>query len=249
MTDKENLTFNWQKENQALIEQIQLKVNLSDRVVQAMLKTPRHKFVREEDQKQAYEDKVLYLGIPGSTISEPNVVAIMTEFLAPESHEEIFEIGTGSGYQATVLAHLSGYVETYEIHSELVARARNIRDQLGIENLNIHHLDLFEFPQGKEYRYDAGMVTASMPPDPNHPLFNWLKEGGRLIAPIGGYLDGVQDTCQMCKFVKREGEIKIETILDIDFGFVPMRGSTGWEGYNRRIVAQERERFINELSL
>lgn len=249
MTNSENLTFNWQRENHALIDQIQRKVNLSDRVIQAMLKTPRHKFVGEEDREQAYEDKIFPLGIPGSTISQPNVVATMTELLAPEAHENIFEIGTGSGYQATVLAHLSRRVKTYEISSELVDRARGIRDSLGIKNLDIHLMNPFEFPQGEGYRYHAGMVTASMPPDPNHPLFDWLNEGGRLVAPIGGHLSGALETCQMCKFVKTGGKIRIEAVLENGFEFVPMRGSAGWGGYQRSLVVQERERFMEQLSL
>jgi protein-L-isoaspartate(D-aspartate) O-methyltransferase len=152
------------------------------RVLAAMEKVPRHRFVRESDLDSAYGDFPLSIGL-GQTISQPYIVAYMTEALALKPDAKVLEIGTGSGYQAAVLGELVREVYTIEIVSELAQRSTRLLKQLGYHNVHVRDGD--GYAGWPEYApFDAIIVTAA----PDHipqPLIDQLKVGGRLVVPVG----------------------------------------------------------------
>lgn len=185
-------------------------------VIRAMRTVPRHKFVPENYLSQAYDDHPLPIGY-GQTISQPYIVALMTELLDLKQGEIVLEIGTGSGYQAAVLAEL-GFVDVYsiEIVPELAASAAERLIDLGFNDVNVKQDDgYYGWPdQGP---FDAIIVTAA----PDHlpiPLAQQLKEGGRLVIPIGP--PGGYQT--LWKFVKEEGEMRAYNLGGVSF--VPFTG-------------------------
>jgi protein-L-isoaspartate(D-aspartate) O-methyltransferase len=185
-------------------------------VLRAMRTVPRHKFVPSDFLDQSYEDHALPIGY-GQTISQPYIVAWMTDVLELKPGEKVLEIGTGSGYQAAVLAEL-GYVEVYsiEIVPELAESAARRLDELGYTQ--IHTMQGDGYYGWEEYApFDAIIVTAA----PDHlpaPLAEQLAEGGRLVIPIGppgGYQS-------LWKFVKENGELKAYNMGGVIF--VPFTG-------------------------
>jgi protein-L-isoaspartate(D-aspartate) O-methyltransferase len=156
------------------------------RVIDAMLKVPRHLFVQEAMSAQAYSDSPLPIGYR-QTISQPYMVALMTELLALEGTEKVLEIGTGSGYQSAILAMLAGHVYTVERIRELALRARQTLDGLGLLNVNLRITD---GTTGWEDAapFDAIMVTAGAPDIPEVYL-EQLALGGRLVIPVGSETD------------------------------------------------------------
>lgn len=185
-------------------------------VIQAMRTTPRHQFVLPEHLDRAYEDHPLPIGY-GQTISQPYIVALMTELLELKPNEKVLEIGTGSGYQAAVLAEL-GYVDVYsiEIVSELAEQAANNLEKTGYTKVHLKQDD--GYYGWEEYApYDAIIVTAA----PDHlplPLVQQLKEGGRLVIPIGPVV-GFQT---LWKFTK-QGD-KVQAVNMGGVSFVPLTG-------------------------
>jgi protein-L-isoaspartate(D-aspartate) O-methyltransferase len=151
-------------------------------VLEAMRKVPRHRFVPTDLQDSAYEDSPLPIG-HGQTISQPYIVAYMTELLRIEPHHKVLEIGTGSGYQAAVLAQLAREVHTIEIVPELGTRARQVLEELGYTNVVVRIGDGYAgWPE--QAPFDRVMVTAA----PDHvpqPLVDQLAVGGRLVLPVG----------------------------------------------------------------
>ncbi len=188
----------------------------NEAVLQAMRSVPRHEFVPLDYRSQSYADHALPIGY-GQTISQPYVVAWMTEELNLQPGEKVLEIGTGSGYQAAVLAEL-GMVEVYsiEIVPELAESASARLQKLGYTNLHLKQGDGYYGWQ--EYApFDAILVTAA----PDHlpaPLVKQLKEGGRLVIPIGppGWYQS------LWKFVLAQGELKAYNLGGV--GFVPLTG-------------------------
>ncbi len=186
-------------------------------VLQAMENVPRHQFVPEEQQAQAYGDFPLPIGF-GQTISQPYVVAMMTELLDLEEGEKVLEIGTGSGYQAAVLAELPGIeVFTIEIIPELAQRAEDTLDGLGYTDVHCKQGDGYHgWPEHAPF--DAIIVTAA----PDHvpqPLRDQLAVGGRMVIPIGPR-GGYQT---LWKFVKQaDGEMKAYNKGGV--AFVPFTG-------------------------
>jgi protein-L-isoaspartate(D-aspartate) O-methyltransferase len=152
------------------------------RVLAAMLKAPRHLFVEEALWDRAYGDHALPIG-EGQTISQPYMVAIMSELMELKGDEKVLEIGTGSGYQAAILAELCYKVCTVERVGALASRARKLLDFLGYSNIALRTVD-GTYGWRDEAPFDRIMVTAASPDVPM-PLFEQLKEGGRLIIPIG----------------------------------------------------------------
>ena len=189
------------------------------RLIAAMQKIPRHLFVEEALQSQAYTDHPLPIG-EKQTISQPYMVALMTEALLLTGKEKVLEIGTGSGYQTAILAELSEKVFSVERIRSLAIRARKLLYELGYFNLEIKIFD-GTFGWIEESPFDAIMVTAGSPDIPQ-PLIDQLSIGGRLVIPVGDAL--VQD---LFRVTKTEEGVKKE-----DLGgcrFVKLIGKYGWE--------------------
>jgi len=154
----------------------------NETVIAAMLAVPRHEFVPEEYQAQAYENHPLPIGF-GQTISQPYIVAKMTEAIYVKPGDKVLEIGTGSGYQAAVLAEVMDHVYTVEIIGDLLEIARQTHEHVGYDNITSRHADGY-FGWEEEAPFDAIIVTAA----PDHvpiPLVQQLKIGGRMIIPVG----------------------------------------------------------------
>ncbi|MGQ9592831.1 MAG: protein-L-isoaspartate(D-aspartate) O-methyltransferase, partial [Planctomycetota bacterium] len=156
------------------------------KVIEAMRAVPRHVFVPKEYAGEAYADTPLPIGA-GQTISQPYIVALMTELLELTPESKVLEIGTGSGYQAAVLAHITPHVYTIEIVEELARRARAALDAEGYAEVRSRHGDGY---QGwKEHApFDAIVVTCA-PESVPEPLWEQLKPGGRVVCPVGGPMD------------------------------------------------------------
>ena len=193
--------------------QIKVRGVKDPRVLSALLKVERHRFVPEEYLNSAYSDQPLPIG-EGQTISQPYIVALMTELLELKGNEKVLEIGTGSGYQAAILAELAKEVYTIEIIESLASTAKIRLLELGYQNVKVKYGDGYlGWPEAAPF--DAIIITAA----PDHipkPLRDQLKEGGRMVVPVGTY------TQELKKIVKRSG--KIETTGIISVIFVPMTG-------------------------
>jgi protein-L-isoaspartate(D-aspartate) O-methyltransferase len=154
----------------------------SQQVLDALERVPRHEFVPEQYQSQAYADHPLPIG-HGQTISQPYIVALMSELLQLEAGDRVLEVGTGSGYQAAILAEIIDQVYTVEIIEALATQARERLDRLGYDNVEVLHADgYFGWPEHAPY--DAIIVTAA----PDHipqPLVQQLADGGKLVIPVG----------------------------------------------------------------
>lgn len=182
-----------------------------ERTLRAMGVVPRHEFVLPEDRGRAYGDYPLPIGL-GQTISQPYVVAYMTERIGPRPGMKVLEIGTGSGYQAAVLAQAGVRVFTVEIFEELARAARERLDRLGYGAVAVRHGDGF-FGWEEEAPFDAIVVTAAagfIPP----PLLEQLRRGGRMVIPVGS-IYGVQNLILVLK--DDAGEITTRTLLPVRF--------------------------------
>ncbi len=164
--------------------QIRRRGIADERVLGAMEKVKRHLFVPEDLRHQAYEDYPLSIGY-GQTISQPYIVAYMTEAARVKPNDKILEIGTGSGYQAAVLAELAKEVYTVEIIRPLADSARSLLEGLGYSNVKVKHGDGYNgWPEFAPY--DAIIVTAA-PPQAPEKLKKQLKVGGRMVVPVGEF--------------------------------------------------------------
>jgi protein-L-isoaspartate(D-aspartate) O-methyltransferase len=188
------------------------------RVLDAMRQVPRHLFVEDALQAHAYGDFPLPIG-SGQTISQPYIVALMTEALQLKGPEKVLEIGTGSGYQAAVLSRLCQRVYTVERIDSLVGRARKVFDRLRYHNI-VSRIDDGTVGWSSEAPFDAIMVTAGGPHIPE-PLLTQLADPGRLIIPVGS--QGMQEL-QVVK--KNEGIMTIDVIEQVRF--VDLIGAHGW---------------------
>ncbi len=184
-------------------------------VLQAMAEVPRHEFVPASLRLYAYADGPLPIG-HGQTISQPFIVAYMTQAMELSKEDTVLEIGTGSGYQAAILGKLTKEVYTIEIVPPLAESARAVLSKLGFENVHVRLGDGYlGWPE--KAPFDAIIVTCA----PDHvpePLISQLKEGGRLVIPVGA-AGGIQ---QLVLLRKRNGQISKEKMLDVRF--VPMTG-------------------------
>jgi len=203
-----------QARNKMVEEQIQARGISDPRVLTAMAMVPRHRFVPEGYLSQAYADHPLPIG-HGQTISQPYIVALMTEYLAPQPGEKVLEIGTGSGYQAAILAELTDQVYTVEIIEPLGQRAAATLEGLGY---NVHCKVDDGYYGWPEYApFDTVIVTCA----PDHvpqPLMQQLRDGGRLIIPIGP--PGLYQTLWL---IEKKGDQFLSTNLG-GVRFVPMLG-------------------------
>ncbi len=204
------------KRRQRMVEHDIKRRGIKDsRVIDAMLKVKRHMFIDESQWDRAYNDHPLPIG-EGQTISQPYVVALMSEAIGLEGHERVLEIGTGSGYQAAILGELAKEVFTIEIRKGLYDRVVERLQRMGYKNIRVKHGDGY-FGWKEHAPFDAIMVTASanhIPP----PLLNQLKEGGRLIIPLGSTVFFQNLTL----VTKVKGMHKIVELGSV--AFVPMTG-------------------------
>jgi protein-L-isoaspartate(D-aspartate) O-methyltransferase len=194
-----------------------------ERVLAAMAKAPRHRFVDAALRSRAYGDHALPIGT-GQTISQPYMVALMTEMLQLKSGEKGLEIGTGSGYQAAILAEFTPRLFSIERNTELArAAAATLRD-LGYSNVILKTGDgTLGWPEHAPF--DAIVVTAGAPEVPQ-PLLDQLAEGGRMIIPVGD-----REGQQLELLVKQGGRVRSQALLDCSF--VPLVGQEGWPGQGR----------------
>ena len=190
------------------------------RVLAAMDRVPRHEFIPEQDRRRAYDDGPLPIG-HGQTISQPYVVAFMTEQLDPKPADRVLEVGTGSGYQAAVLAELVKEVYTIEIVEPLARRAETDLKRLGYTNVFARTSDGSQgWPEAAPF--DAIIVTCA-PENVPQPLVAQLNEGGRMIIPVGPTGD------QKLIFLRKRGE-RLEQSAVLPVCFVPMTGEAGRGG-------------------
>jgi protein-L-isoaspartate(D-aspartate) O-methyltransferase len=202
-------------ERQRMVQQQLMARSINDEhVLAAMAKVPREEFVPEDSRAESYEDGPLQIGY-GQTISQPYIVAFMTEQLQPKRNDRVLEVGTGSGYQAAILAELVAEVYTIEIIQPLAKSAEATFERLGYKNVHVKAGDGYKgWPESAPF--DAITVTCA----PDHvpqPLVDQLKEGGRMIIPVGGFGDQ-----QLYLLEKKNGELQRRAVLPVRF--VPMTG-------------------------
>ena len=207
-------------ERQRMVEEQLIDRNIRDeRVLEAMRTVPRHAFVPLEYRHMAYSDGPLPIG-SGQTISQPYIVALMTQMLRLNGDECVLEVGTGSGYQAAVLARLVKQVHTVERYAELAEQAAAVLHSLGLDNVHVHIGDgSLGLPELAPFQ--SIIVTAAAPEVPP-TLLEQLDEGGRLVVPVGGRMN------QFLELWERHGA-KFEQYVLVPVAFVPLRGRHGWK--------------------
>ncbi len=189
------------------------------RVLEAMSRIPREEFVPAEYRYQAYEDKPLPIGWE-QTISQPYIIALMTESLELNGSEKVLELGTGSGYQTAILAELADRVITVERVKPLAESARKVLDSLVYTNIEIHLAEEnLGWKQGAPY--DAIMVTAAAPGVPDD-LVSQLSVGGRMVIPVGS-----RYTQELCKITRRQDRNVVRKLCGCRF--VALIGKGAWE--------------------
>jgi protein-L-isoaspartate(D-aspartate) O-methyltransferase len=204
----------WQRQREAMVaSQIAARGVRDDRVLQAMRTVPRHLFVPEDARAEAYADHPLPIG-EGQTISQPYIVGLMTELLGVKPGDRVLEIGTGSGYQAAVLAAMGCEVYTIEIREALAAQAQRRLPELGYKNVKVRSGD--GYSGWKEAAPFAGIIVTAAPERVPQPLIDQLVMGGHLVIPVGAFY-------QQLKVITRESGGYSETDV-IPVRFVPMTG-------------------------
>jgi protein-L-isoaspartate(D-aspartate) O-methyltransferase len=209
-----------QAERDRMVDEQLAKRGITDaRVLEAMRTVPRHLFVPEKFRQDAYRDGPLGIGCE-QTISQPYMVGVMTQLLEVKPGDRVLEIGTGSGYQAAVLAQLCESVVSIERHAELTASARANLEAAGITNVELVTGDGTEgYPPGAPY--DAIIVTAGAPAVP-HTLKQQLVDGGRMICPVGS-----REEQRLVKMERRGPNLYYAR--SVSCVFVPLVGAEGWK--------------------
>ncbi|MFC1933024.1 protein-L-isoaspartate(D-aspartate) O-methyltransferase [Chloroflexota bacterium] len=210
--------MNFETARARLIEHLRTEIK-DERVLAAMARIPRERFVLPEEQHLAYEDRPLPIGLE-QTISQPFIVALMTQALELTGSEKVLEIGTGSGYQAAILAELSRLVITVERLPALAEAAKKVLDGLGYTNIDVHLAkETLGWPE--EAPYDAIIATAGAPRVPPD-LLAQLAIGGHLVIPVGS-----RYTQELYKITRQR---KRNTIQDLGgCCFVSLIGKDAWE--------------------
>lgn len=209
----------FERERKEMVELIDQRGVHSPDLLAAMMHVPRHRFVPKEAQSWAYLDMALRIN-RGQTISQPYMVALMTNALRLTGSERVLDVGTGSGYQAAILARLAGEVHTIDLIPELVEEAKKIIRELGLTNIHFH---IGDGSRGLVERapFDAILVAAAAPNLPQ-PLLDQLAEGGRLVIPVG------KRHAQQLEVWQREKDEFKQNIRD-KVVFVPLLGKFGWK--------------------
>ncbi len=201
-----------------LEEQLRRRGIIDERVLAAMARVPRHRFVAAPHEPIAYSDQALPIA-SGQTISQPYIVALMTQALALSDNDRVLEIGTGSGYAAAVLAHLAGAVYTVERHRDLSRSAKHRLVQLGYRSI---HVGTGDGTRGwpDHAPFDAISVAAGGPHIPRS-LLDQLADGGKLVMPVGQ-----RDEQQLVRVTRRGTAFEEELLGPVRF--VPLIGEEGW---------------------
>ncbi len=213
---------NFKRQREQLIENELRMLGIRDEaVLQAMRSVPREEFVSDEMREFAYRNTPLPIG-SGQTISQPLIVATMTEALELAPHDRVLEIGTGSGYAAAVLSRIAAEVFTVERHGELADSARDRLKRLGFDNVDVLHADGTRgWPE--QAPFDAIIVAAGGPGVPS-PLLQQLREGGRLVIPVGKH----KDSQKLIRVIRRgKDDFEHEELGAVRF--VPLIGEAGWQ--------------------
>ncbi len=217
LTDHQDDIYLEQRERMVR-DQIERRGIRTQSVLEAMRAVPRHLFVLPDQQKFAYSDGAMRIG-HGQTISQPYIVALMTDLLKLRGDEKVLEVGTGSGYQAAVLAHIAKEVHTIERHVALSENAALIFEELGSENIYLHIGDgTLGLPD--QAPFQGIMVTAAAPKVPP-ALLDQLDDGGKLVLPVGRRFSQVLEVWQ-----RVGAKYKQETVTAV--AFVPLIGEEGW---------------------
>lgn len=196
-----------------VMDQIVARGVSDQRVLSALRKVPRHEFVPHSERAKAYQDRPLSIG-RGQTISQPYIVAAMTELAEIDENSRVLEIGTGSGYQAAVLAEIAKQVYSIEIVESLGQHAAKVLGRLGYQNIELRIGDGYKgWPE--EAPFDAVLVTAAPPAIPQ-PLIDQLAEGGNMVIPVGEVFQ------ELRVLTKKDGKVVEKTVFGVRF--VPMTG-------------------------
>lgn len=210
----------YETSRQRMVQEQLIRRNIHDpRVLEVMGEVPRHLFVDDAMQASAYGDHPLPI-VAGQTISQPFIVAYMTQALQLTGVEKILEIGTGSGYQAVILSRLCAKLYTVERHNSLLAGARRVFDLLHCHNIQ-SKLDDGTLGWPDHAPYDAIMVTAGGPEIPE-PLVAQLADPGRMVIPVGD-----QEVQELQLVTKKDGLVQVELLERVRF--VNLIGEYGWE--------------------
>ncbi|MGZ3609275.1 MAG: protein-L-isoaspartate(D-aspartate) O-methyltransferase [Ktedonobacteraceae bacterium] len=212
------MTRGLEKQRQNLIEALRRNGIIDKRVLAAVASTPREMFLDETQYNMAYENRALSIGM-GQTISQPLIVATMTQALQLEGNERILEIGTGSGYQTTILARLASFVYSIERIQQLACFALKRLQRLGYSNVSVFIGD-GSLGCSDQAPYDRIVVTAAAPKVPDH-LYRQLELGGKMVIPVGE-----QERQEL--FVVRRTPLGQEKLSLGGCIFVPLVGAAGW---------------------
>ncbi len=213
LTPIKNYSDKYEKVRQRMVrEQIVARGIKDQKVIQSMLNVKRHLFVPKNQERMAYEDRPLPIG-EGQTISQPYIVALMTETLELEKNMRVLEVGTGSGYQAAILAEIVKEVYSIEIIESLGLKAKTVLKSLDYQNINLKIGDGYKGWK-ENAPFDAIIVTCA-PANIPDPLKNQLKEGGKMIIPMGGSI-----TQELVLLEKKNGKLIKQVVAAVRF--VPM---------------------------
>ncbi len=213
---KRSAPLDWREEAERMVDsQIRARGVDNERVLDAMRRIPRHCFVPDDRRDEAYCDEPLAIG-HNQTISQPYIVAVMTDLLEPQPTDKILEIGTGSGYQAAVLAELVDHVHSVELIAPLANRADEVLRSLGYDNVTVHVGDgRLGWPD--EAPYDGILVTAAPEELPN-ALAAQVKPGRVIVAPVGP----IRDQVLMVYEKQPDGSLQPRSVFEVRF--VPLIG-------------------------
>ena len=241
----DEIYFSNQREK--LIEKLR-KSGISEPTLKAMSEIPRHIFVSPSLLAYSYLDGVLPIPEKSgseSTLSQPAVIAEMTDLLELQKNDSVLEIGTATGYQAAILSRLAKNVVTVDVFHDLCQIAQRRFTLLGIDNIQVLVAD-GSIPFTRDKVFDKIIVTASVPPmPPYHPLLNLLKPQGLAVMPLGGY-GGREDACEMISVRASKEGYEIEHCKP-GYGFVPLRGRAGWEAFNQLLALSFHEKVLENL--